>query len=389
MQRKEMHKKDMYRKDIQRKDMQRKKMRRNKMHRNKMQEKEVKILSVVVPAYNVEAFLKDCLESLLHAKLAGKTEILVIDDGSGDQTGAILDDYAARYPSIIKAFHKENGGYGSAVNMGIAMSSGMYFKVVDGDDRVDLDAYDAYLYALSELVFKDLEDSELRYPVCDLVATPFWCVTDRKGKLLKRKVRRIEGAKQLPKEVVFPFREAAGKLHIRMHEWTIRTAILKEQEIVLSEHSFYVDMQYILFPIPWIKTICILPYPVYCYRMGGETQSVSIKNMQKNRVQHQAVMRSLVRFYKKRELAGDKKEVLSYLASGIAKMEANQVQICLSLPIGKCAKAELVSVENELKKRCPAAYRANRKWAVWMLRKSGYFFYLVAAVGWRIIKNRT
>ena len=119
-----------------------------------------KLLSVVVPAYNVEAYLAGCLESLLNTEEREKTEILVIDDGSKDTTGNIADRFQTLYPSVVRVIHKENGGHGSTINAGIREASGQYFRVLDSDDCVDSEAYDSYL--------KKLVDID-----CDLVATPF------------------------------------------------------------------------------------------------------------------------------------------------------------------------------------------------------------------------
>lgn len=344
-----------------------------------------KLLTVTIPAYNAEKFLASCLESLLSCEERAGTELLVIDDGSQDRTGAIADAYAARYPDIVRVIHKENGGHGSGINAGIAAAKGKYFRVVDSDDTVDPKAYGAYLQRLKCI------DS-------DLIVTPFVCVAaaQEHGEgfhtVMGRKapgqlVRQVQGSGGLPRERVFAFEEAAERLHVRMHEWTVRTAVLKEHSIRLSEHCFYVDMQYILFPVPWLCTCCILDLPVYRYRLGGEGQSVSVRNMQKNRSQHQRVLRSLVRFYRERERAGDSGERLSYLARGIAKMEANQVQIVLSLPVGKAAKRELLETEKRLRQECPAAYAANEKRSLWLLRKSGYALYPVAAAAWRLVKS--
>lgn len=329
-----------------------------------------KLLTIIVPVYQTECFIRTCLSSLLRNSMARKTEVLVIDDGSFDQSGNIAEEYARQYPQIVRVIHKKNGGHGSAINVGMQLASGKYLRVVDSDDYVEPIAYERYL--------KKLEHFD-----CDLIATPFCCVQTGKE---KRK-REIEGAMRLPKEVVLSFREYAKVLHIRIQEWTIRTEILREHPIVLSEYSFYVDMQYILFPIPWIETFCILPDMVYLYRLGNETQSVSIKNMQRNRKQHHFVLRSLVQFYRERERYGEQKEVLSYLARGIAKMEANQVQIILSLPIGRKAKQELLFAEQELKKSCLAAYQSNQKKSLIWLRKSHYLLYPIAAIGWRIQKK--
>lgn len=341
--------------------------------------KKQKLLSVVIPAYNVERYLEGCLSSMLVTRQAEKTELIVVDDGSRDGTAAMADAYAEKYPETVKVIHKENGGHGSAVNAGIAAAQGFYFKVVDGDDSVEPEEYDRYLTAL----LKKAEEH------CDLIATPFTCVWYDAGteEVRKTERRNIEGTENLPEEKVLSFETVADLLHIRMHEWTIRTEILKEHDIRLSEHSFYVDMQYILYPVPWIRTVCILSCPVYRYRLGSESQSVSVKSMQKNRAQHREVLRSLVRFYREREAAGDDSDVLFYLARGIAKMEANQVQIALGMKIGKTAKEELVSAEDELKEICPAAYQANEKKSIELLRKSRYTLYPAAAVLWRMVKR--
>ena len=93
----------------------------------------MKLLSVAIPCYNSEKYMKKCIDSLL---VGGEdVEIIIVDDGSaGDRTAEIADEYAAEYPSVVKALHKKNGGHGSAVNAGIQAASGLYFKVVDSDD---------------------------------------------------------------------------------------------------------------------------------------------------------------------------------------------------------------------------------------------------------------
>ena len=77
-------------------------------------------------------------------------EILIIDDGSRDQTGAIADQYAERYPTVVRVIHKENGGHGSGINCGIQNALGRYMKVVDADDWVDPEALDHLIAALKK-----------------------------------------------------------------------------------------------------------------------------------------------------------------------------------------------------------------------------------------------
>ena len=91
-------------------------------------ERGVKLLSIAIPSYNSQDYLAHAVESLLPG--GDEVEILIVDDGSSDRTAQIADDYEARYPGIVRAIHKENGGHGDAVMAGLRCASGLYFKVV-------------------------------------------------------------------------------------------------------------------------------------------------------------------------------------------------------------------------------------------------------------------
>lgn len=109
----------------------------------------MKLLSIAIPSYNAAAYLHYCVESLV---IGGEqVEILIINDGSQDQTQEIAERLASKYPSIVRAIYQENKGHGGAVNRGLAEASGRYFKVVDSDDWVDPRAYLKILETLQEL----------------------------------------------------------------------------------------------------------------------------------------------------------------------------------------------------------------------------------------------
>ena len=110
----------------------------------------MKLLSIAIPCYNSQDYMEKCIESLLVG--GEEVEILVVDDGSSDRTAEIADAYAAKYPTIVKAIHQENGGHGEAVNAGIRNATGLYFKVVDSDDWVNKEAYIRILETLYELL---------------------------------------------------------------------------------------------------------------------------------------------------------------------------------------------------------------------------------------------
>ena len=109
----------------------------------------MKLLSVTVPCYNSQAYMRNCVDSLLEG--GELVEILIVDDGSKDDTAKIADEYAAKYPTIVKAIHQENSGHGGAVNTGIKNATGLYFKVVDSDDWVNAEAYHKILDKLEEI----------------------------------------------------------------------------------------------------------------------------------------------------------------------------------------------------------------------------------------------
>ena len=98
----------------------------------------MKILTIAIPSYNSMDYMRNCIE------------ILIVDDGSKDETPAIADEYEAKYPGIIRAIHQENGGHGEAVNAGLRNATGFFYKVVDSDDWVDAESYQKILAFLKE-----------------------------------------------------------------------------------------------------------------------------------------------------------------------------------------------------------------------------------------------
>ena len=133
-----------------------------------------KILSIVIPAYNVEKYLERCLASFEVTEILDQIEVLVINDGSKDQTAAIAQRYCDRYPDSYFLYNKENGGHGSGINYGIRYARGKYFKVVDGDDWLNTEELPAFVELLAQV------DT-------DVVAADFLCVQDGTEQTLSEK----------------------------------------------------------------------------------------------------------------------------------------------------------------------------------------------------------
>jgi glycosyltransferase involved in cell wall biosynthesis len=98
-------------------------------------------VSVIIPVYNIEKYLRQCLDSVCDQTLK-EIQVIVVDDGSTDGSAAICQEFAARYPDILEYYHKENGGSASARNMGLEHARGEYIGFIDSDDWVEPDMFE-------------------------------------------------------------------------------------------------------------------------------------------------------------------------------------------------------------------------------------------------------
>ena len=258
----------------------------------------MKLLSIAIPSYNSEAYMRKCIDSLL---VGGEdVEVLIIDDGSTDRTGDIADEYANKYPEIVKAIHQENGGHGAAVNTGLEHATGLYYKVVDSDDWVKESAYLKILQTLRELTGGNT--------VLDMLISNF--VYEKEGEK-KNKVMKYHHA--LPKDRIFTWDEVKhfhkGQ-YILMHSVIFRTKLLRECGLKLPEHTFYVDNLFVFEPLPYVKTMYYLDVNFYRYYIGRDGQSVNEEVMisridqqiQVNRIMLDYLVQKKIEVSKKRKM---------------------------------------------------------------------------------------
>ena len=111
-----------------------------------------KVLSVIVPSYNMEAYLPRCLGSLVvdDKALLQKLDVIVVNDGSKDRTSEIAHEFESKYPGVFRVIDKTNGHYGSCINAALPVAEGEYVKVLDADDSVDTNEFEKLLLAISE-----------------------------------------------------------------------------------------------------------------------------------------------------------------------------------------------------------------------------------------------
>jgi glycosyltransferase involved in cell wall biosynthesis len=219
------------------------------------------VLSVVVPSYNAEDYLRRCLDSLVGA--GPDVEVLVIDDGSTDGTAALAQEYADRHPEI-RVISKKNGGHGSAINTGLDHARGAYLKVVDADDWLDRPALTAVLATLRGFL---AEGTGL-----DLLVSNF--VYEKVGKRHATAVR-YHGALPAGRVIDWSQTRRFGKRqYLMMHALTYRTQVLRDAGLRLPEHTFYVDSLYAFVPLTHVRTLFYLDVDLYRYYIGREDQSV-------------------------------------------------------------------------------------------------------------------
>ncbi len=265
----------------------------------------MKIVSFAIPSYNSEGYMSKCIESLLPG--GEDVEIIIVDDGSSDRTAEIADAYAAKYPTIVRAVHQENGGHGCAVNTGLANATGLYFKVVDSDDWVDADAYEKVLATLKKFVEDDtLVDMLLTNYVYEKIDGDYHHQRTMKYPLLFEENEITTWADMK--------RNLKG-FSILMHSVTYRTQMLRDCHLELPKHTFYVDNLFVYEPLPSVKTIYYLNVDFYRYYIGRDGQSVAEATMVKRIDQQLYVNKRMVDAFDLWEIEEEhlREYMLSYL----------------------------------------------------------------------------
>lgn len=264
----------------------------------------MKYISFAIPCYNSEEYMAHAIESILPG--GEDIEIIIVNDGSKDETSKIAHEYREKYPDIVKVVDKENGGHGDAVNSGLHYATGKYFKVVDSDDWVDEEALGKILKLI-----RDLEEDGQEI---DMLISNY--VYEKKGASHKK---CIHYRNVLPQDEVFRW-EDIGHFHldqyILMHSVIYRTDMLKLIQIKLPKHTFYVDNIYVYYPLPHVRKIYYLDVDFYRYYIGREEQSVNEKTMISRVDQQIFVTKTMIDMYQMSSIANKKLRgyMINYLA---------------------------------------------------------------------------
>ena len=236
-----------------------------------------KSLTVIIPTYNMQDYLRRCLDSLIvRPDLLDSLEVLVINDGSKDNSSLIAHEYSDKYPNTFKVVDKENGHYGSCVNRGIAEAAGKYVKVLDADDWFDTSEL--------EHMLENIKSIEV-----DVVLTGFNMV-DESGNVIEKCIQNI------PDGEIYDFNSypPTDIFNYPMHMVAYRTEFLRNIEYKQTEGINYTDTEWQCCPQYAVNKFVYYQLIVYQYLRGREGQSMDDSVIAKNVWQLETVLIALV-----------------------------------------------------------------------------------------------
>lgn len=225
-----------------------------------------KLLSIIIPSYNMEHYLRKCLSSICvgDRNLFEMLDVLVVNDGSTDGTSAIAHEFADRYPSVFRIIDKPNGHYGSCINRGLTETRGTFVKILDADDSFDTRGFTRFLSDLNTL-------SQQERPI-DLVLSDSVFVNETDQVL-------EEFHLTLPPESDCSIDDiTAMPVLPAMPAFTYRRAIFNGLNYHQTEGIAYTDTEWLFLPMTRVQRIHYKPYIVYRYLKGRADQSTGLSS---------------------------------------------------------------------------------------------------------------
>lgn len=307
----------------------------------------MKLITFAVPCYNSAAYMEHCIKTLLTG--GEEVEIILVDDGSTDDTPAIADRYAQQYPTIVRAIHQPNGGHGEGVNQGLRNAKGVYYKVVDSDDWLDADSLKRVMEKLRTFVE---QRQELDLMICNYV---YEHVEDNTSHAVNYK-------NVFPEHQVFGW-EDVGRFresqYLLMHSAIYRTELLRSTGMELPKHTFYVDNIFVYQPLPFVKTMYYMDEDLYRYFIGRQDQSVNEQVMVKRVDQQIRVTRIMTDCCDLRDIYNAHPSLGKYMVRYLAMMYTI-CSILLVIDGSEEALKKRDQLWDELKEKNEALYRKLR-----------------------------
>lgn len=228
-----------------------------------------KVLSIIVPSYNMEAYLPKCLGSLIvdDKELLQKLDVIVVNDGSKDRTSEIAHGFEAKYPGVFRVIDKANGHYGSCINAALPLIVGVFVKVLDADDWLDTAALKSFLRILMA--------SEQTDEKVDLFLTDFNYIYSETNTTQRFTI-------ELPTYIVLKVEDCNLRFYIHMHSVTYRADILSKMNYKQTEGICYTDNEWTFYPMSAVRCLRYEPIALYQYLIGRVGQSVAPGEFDRN-----------------------------------------------------------------------------------------------------------
>lgn len=298
-----------------------------------------KILSVVIPTYNMEKYLYRCLDSLIidNKDLLNQLEVLVVNDGSKDASSSIAHDFQDKYPHVFRVIDKENGNYGSCVNRGLKEATGKYIKILDADDSFDKDGLD-HMISLMGQVNVDLFISDYN--------------------LIKGDHNSYHATFDLIPQKIMSFKEVINKnsiVNIQMHAVAYNLSIFKRIDYHQTEGISYTDQEWIFLPLSVCESVYYDDEVVYLYNIGREGQTMDRKVMAKKMPQLIQVTNSLIYTFEN-ESPRLNEAANRYLYNKVKESVIDRYLQCLITYKKGLSVSMIVSFDKELKTHAPLIY---------------------------------
>jgi glycosyltransferase involved in cell wall biosynthesis len=307
----------------------------------------MKILTFVVPSYHCASFLPKCITSLAHPQLLDQLEILIVNDGSTDDTLKVAEELEKQYPNAVRVISQENRGHGGALNTGCAAASGKYLKVIDADDWIETDNLPEFL--------KALENCE-----ADVVLTHHYTRDISTGEIKKWKSYPEKFGVSYTMEQIMEVPRNFDR-SLTFHGITYRTDFYRRNGMQLSEKVFYEDHEYATVPCCYAASVVPLDLFLYDYRIGDTQQSVSDANQLKRLSHMEAVLQRLLKEYQKLRLPEDSAGRQFYEMKAQGVLLAYITTVMLVEPDRKKGRSLGKEMMNRFQRELPGTYQRSKR----------------------------
>ncbi|MBQ3415078.1 MAG: glycosyltransferase [Clostridia bacterium] len=265
-------------------------------------------VSIIVPVYNVEDYIKKCLDSLLNQTLKD-IEIIIVNDGSKDNSEKIIKEYEKNNPEKIVYIKKENGGLSDARNYGLPYAKGEYIAFLDSDDYVELDMYEK-MYELAKKENSDMVE-------CDF----YWEYPNK---------TKVDIGEKYSNQ-----KEMLQKARVVAWNKLIKRSILEEAKIRFPKGFRYEDVEFTYKLIPYLNKVSFVKEPFIHYIQREN----SISNVQNERTKEIfEVLEHVIEYYKEKGLYKEYEQELEYTYT--------RILLCSSLR--RIVKIKDKKIRNEL-----------------------------------------